>query len=97
MLFGSTPFSTISFGGNVISNALVNVTGNRVNFNIGNVTIAGQANVNVTGNRINVSTGNVTVAAAVVAAATGSQVNTATGSVTAVSYTHLTLPTKRIV
>lgn len=82
MLFGATPFSTISFGGNVISNALVNVTGNRVNFTIGNVTIAGQATVNVTGNRINVSTSNVTVAAAALAVATGSRVNTATGTVT---------------
>ena len=43
MLFGATPFSTISFGGNVVNHALVNVTGNRVNFTIGNVTIAGQA------------------------------------------------------
>ena len=55
--FSAAPFSDVGFN----PNAYVNVTGQRLNVNIGNITITGQSILSVTGNRVNLSTGNVTI------------------------------------
>ena len=62
MYFGATPFAAAPFSDVGFNpNAFVNVLGSRINVNIGNSTIVGQANVSVTGKRVNISTGNVTI------------------------------------
>ena len=55
--FSAAAFSDVGFN----PNAFVNVLGSRINVNIGNSTISGDANFSVTGNRVNISTGSVTI------------------------------------
>ena len=62
MYFGATPFAAAPFSDVGFNpNAFVNVLGSRINVNIGNSTISGDANFSVTGKRVNISTGNVTI------------------------------------
>ena len=62
MYFGATSFSAAAFSDVGFNpNAFVNVLGSRINVNIGNSTISGDANFSVTGKRVNISTGNVTI------------------------------------
>ena len=51
MYFGATPFSAAAFSDVGFNpNAFVNVLGSRINVNIGNSTISGNASFSVTGN-----------------------------------------------
>ena len=61
MFFGATTFSQTTFADIGIANALVNVSGSRVNTSIGNVVVVGNSLVLPNGNRYNLSTGTVTV------------------------------------
>ena len=110
MLFGATPFSNSPFADPGGVSIFVTVNGQRMNFAIGNVQIIGKAVVLPTGQRVDLATGDVVVKIGQTVIVTGEELALATdtvdviswnpiipGATGAVSYTHLTLPTKRIV
>ena len=78
MFFGATTFSQATFADIGIANALVNVSGSRVNTSIGNVVVVGNSLVLPNGNRYNLSTGAVTVKEGANAPVTGNQFNLGT-------------------
>ena len=61
MFFGATSFSASPFADAGEINALVVVTGNKINITIGNTTIAFPITVPVTGNQINLANSTVSV------------------------------------
>jgi len=61
MFFGATSFSASPFADAGEINALVVVTGNKINITIGNTTIAFPITVPVTGNRFNLANNPVSV------------------------------------
>ena len=79
MFFGTTTFSTAPFSDIGIANALVDVTGSRINTSIGNVVVVGNSLVLPNGNRYNLSTGTVTVKEGANVPVTGNQFNLGTG------------------
>ena len=63
MFFGATTFSQAAFSDIGSGNALVDVTGSRVNTSIGNVVVVGNSLVLPNGNRYNLSTVTLPIAA----------------------------------
>ena len=61
MLFGSTSFSAAPFSSPYIQDFTVAVTGNQLNFSIGNTTVSIVKVVPVTGNQINLANSPVSV------------------------------------
>jgi hypothetical protein len=61
MLFGAQAFSSAPFSSQYVQDSTVLLTGNRLNFSIGNTTVAIVTSVPVTGNQINLATNTVNV------------------------------------
>jgi hypothetical protein len=61
MLFGAQSFSSAPFSSQYIQDSTVLLTGNQLNFSIGNTTVSIVKVVPVTGNQINLATGTVSV------------------------------------
>ena len=61
MLFGSTSFSATPFSSQYIQDSTVLLTGNQLNFNIGNTNVGIVTPVPVTGNQINLATNTINV------------------------------------
>ena len=61
MLFGSTSFSAAPFSSQYVQDSTILLTGNQLNFSVGNVIIDITMRVNVTGNQINLATNPVSV------------------------------------
>jgi hypothetical protein len=61
MLFGSTSFSATPFSSQYIQDSTVLLTGNQLNFSIGNTNVGIVTSVPVTGNQINLATNTINV------------------------------------
>ena len=61
MLFGSTSFSAAPFSSQYVLDSTVLLTGNQLNFNIGNTNVGIVTPVPVTGNQINLATNTINV------------------------------------
>ena len=83
----------------ITGDANFDVTGSQVALGLGNFVVTADANVTVTKNTLTLATGNVTVTGTALVNPNGSalSLDTVEPGIITVSYTHLTLPTKRIV
>ena len=61
MLFGAQAFSSTPFSSQFVQDSSILLTGNRLNFSIGNTTVNIVVSVPVTGNQINLATSTVDV------------------------------------
>ena len=61
MLFGSTSFSSAPFSSQYVQDSTILLTGNQLNFSIGNTTVSIVKVVPVTGNQINLANNTVNV------------------------------------
>ena len=61
MLFGAQAFSSAPFSSQFVQDSSILLTGNRLNFSIGNTTVNIVVSVPVTGNQINLATSTVDV------------------------------------
>jgi hypothetical protein len=61
MLFGAQAFSSASFSSQFVQDSTILLTGNQLNFSIGNTTVSIVKVVPVTGNQINLATNTIDV------------------------------------
>ena len=86
MLFGATPFSNSPFADPGGVSIAVTVSGQRLNFAIGNVQIIGKAVVLPTGQRVDLATGDVVVKIGQTVLVTGQELELATSLVDVISW-----------
>ena len=86
MLFGATPFSNSPFADPGGVSIFVTVSGQRLNFAIGNVQIIGKAVVLPTGQRVDLATGDVVVKIGQTVLVTGEELALATDLVDVISW-----------
>jgi len=86
MLFGATPFSNSPFADPGGVSIFVTVSGQRMNFAIGNVQIIGKSVVLPTGQRVDLATGDVVVKIGQTVLVTGQELELATSLVDVISW-----------
>ena len=86
MLFGATPFSNSPFADPGGVSIFVTVSGQRMNFAIGNVQIIGKAVVLPTGQRVDLATGDVVIKIGQTVLVTGQELALATDLVDVISW-----------
>ena len=86
MLFGATPFSNSPFADPGGVSIAVTVSGQRLNFAIGNVQIIGKAVVLPTGQRVDLATGAVVVKIGQTVLVTGEELALATDTIDVISW-----------
>ena len=86
MLFGATPFANSPFADPGGVSIFVTVSGQRLNFAIGNVQIIGKAVVLPTGQRVDLATGDVVVKIGQTVLVTGEELALATDLVDVISW-----------
>ena len=86
MLFGATPFSNSPFADPGGVSIFVTVSGQRLNFAIGDVQIIGKSVVLPTGQRVDLATGNVQVVIGQTVLVTGEELALATDTVDVISW-----------
>ena len=86
MLFGATPFANSPFADPGGVSIFVTVSGQRLNFAIGNVQIIGKSVVLPTGQRVDLATGNVQVVIGQTVVATGVELALATNTVDVINW-----------
>ena len=86
MLFGATPFANSPFADPGGVSIFVTVSGQRLNFSVGNVTIIGKSIVLPTGQRVNLTTGNVVIKIGQTVGVTGVRINLASGTASVISW-----------
>ena len=86
MLFGATPFSNSPFADPGGVSIFVTVSGQRLNFAIGNVQIIGKAVILPTGQRVDLATGDVVVKIGQTVLVTGEELALATSTVDVISW-----------
>ena len=86
MLFGATPFSNSPFADPGGVSIFVTVSGQRMNFAIGNVQIIGKAVVLPTGERVDLATGDVVIKIGQTVLVTGEELALATDTVDVINW-----------
>ena len=86
MLFGATPFANSPFADPGGVSIFVTVSGQRLNFSVGNVTIIGKSIVLPTGQRVNLTTGNVVIKIGQTVVLSGNEIELATNPVSVISW-----------
>ena len=86
MLFGATPFSNSPFADPGGVSIFVTVSGQRMNFAIGNVVIQGKSVVLPTGQRVDLATGDVVIKIGQTVLVTGQELALATDTVDVISW-----------
>ena len=86
MLFGATPFSNSPFADAGGVSIFVTVSGQRMNFAIGNVQIIGKSVVLPTGQRVDLATGDVVIKIGQTVLVTGQELALATDLVDVISW-----------
>jgi lipopolysaccharide assembly outer membrane protein LptD (OstA) len=86
MYFGGSSFASSPFGDPGGVSVFVTVSGQRMNFAIGNVVFEGDAIVLPTGKRVNLSTGNVQVVLGQTVLVTGAELELANTGVDVISW-----------
>ena len=86
MLFGATPFSNSPFADPGGVSIFVTVSGQRMNFAIGNVQIIGKAVVLPTGQRVDLATGDVVIKIGQTVLVTGEELALATDTVDVINW-----------
>jgi hypothetical protein len=86
MLFGATPFANSPFADPGGVSIFVTVSGQRLNFAIGNVQIIGKSVVLPTGQRVDLATGDVVVKIGQTVVATGVELALATNTVDVINW-----------
>ena len=86
MLFGATPFAHSPFADPGGVSIFVTVSGQRLNFAIGNVQIIGKSVVLPTGQRVDLATGDVVVKIGQTVVATGVELALATNTVDVINW-----------
>ena len=86
MLFGATPFANSPFADPGGVSIFVTVSGQRLNFAIGNVQIIGKSVVLPTGQRVDLATGDVVIRIGQTVLVTGEELALATDTVDVISW-----------
>ena len=86
MYFGGSTFAGAPFADPGVVSIFVTVSGQRLNFSVGNVVIEGKSVVLPTGQRVNLSTGNVVIKIGQTVVLSGNQINLATNPVSVISW-----------
>ena len=86
MYFGGSTFAGAPFADPGGVSIFVTVSGQRLNFSVGNVVIEGKSVVLPTGQRVNLTTGNVVIRIGQTVGVTGVRINLATGTVNVISW-----------